>query len=182
VRLDGTVRLDGAQTLDKAWHDVRHDDGRQEGKAEVEGVSKEPPHSTKPGLPNTQRSILSEFDRCSSTLLIDRSSSTLHVAKRTGESDTGRTGRGDDTARSDFRSENLISVRALPSSARALPRLLHAPLPTYSPSKEYSSLSARAKVEDADGAASPRITPRSPRAGFLSPLKPPQLDTGTNSE
>ena len=180
--ISSTVRLDGAHALDRTWHDVRHNDARHEARAEAEGVSREPPHSTKPGQPNTQRSILSEFDRCSSTLLIDRSSSTLLISKRVGESDTGRTGRGDDTARSEFRSENLTYVRTLPSSARALPRLSHAPLPTYSPSKEYSSLSARAPVEDPDGAASPRITPRSPRAGFLSPLQPSQLDSGTSSE
>ena len=146
------ARLDGTRAPDQTTHDMRH-----EGKAEP----------AKHGVSSTHRSILSEFDRCSSTLL---------TAKRAGELDTGRTGGGDDTARSDYRSEHINSVRTLPSSARALPRLSHAPLPTYSPSKEYSSLSARAQVEDPDGGASPRFSPRSPRAGFLSPLRPSHLD------
>ena len=97
------------------------------------------------------------------------------------ELDTARTG-DDETYRSDLTSARINTVGTQPSSARVVPRPAHAPMPSYSPSTEYSSLSARAHVDSChlggqlgDGERSPRTSPRSPRT--VTPSRMPSAIT-----
>jgi hypothetical protein len=146
------VRLDGAVSLRWNMRDPAALEGRHDGC--------KPPTMT-------QRSMLSDFDRCSSI-----------IGRELAEPDSARTAH--DTGRSDWIMSGASALAAT-SSSGALPRLAHAPLPAYSPSREYSSLSARAHVDEPDQAQSlsPHLTPRSPRAAtFAMPqfLSPPGAD------